>query len=103
MKLIFNRDEDVIVTKLEIDGDTQDFNYLTFINKLIDGEEVDDTVYPTDITNDEKKEIESMIQKINETISIQNEGDEEANTSEVANSGSGVPNDSTTEEDEIPF
>jgi hypothetical protein len=69
MKLIFNREEDVIVTKLEIDGDTQDFNYLTFINKLIDGEELNDTEYPTDITDEEKKEVETMIQKINEAIS----------------------------------
>jgi len=85
MKLIFNREEDVIVTKLEINGDTQNFDYLTFINKLIAGEELDDTEYPTDITTQEESEINGMIQKINEVISGSNGEEVETNTQETSN------------------
>jgi len=76
MKLKFSRHDDAIVTKLEIDGEEEEFNYLTFINKLIDGDTLDEPEYPEDITEQEKSEIVQMIEKINEVILTQGEDDE---------------------------
>ena len=76
MKLKFSRQNDAIVTKLEINGEEEDFNYLTFINKLIDGDTLDEPEYPEDITEQEKSEIAQMIEKINKVILTQGEDDE---------------------------
>ena len=76
MKLKFTRQDDAIITKLEIGGEEEEFNYLRFINKLIDGDIFDESEYPEDITEQEKSEIEQMIEKINEVILAQDEDDE---------------------------
>ena len=68
MELKFIRIDNAIETKLIINGDEQNFEYLMFINKLIDGERIENVIYPNDITEDEKKEIEDMIAKINQIL-----------------------------------
>jgi len=68
MELKFIRIDNAIETKLIINGDEQNFEYLMFINKLIDGERIENVIYPNDITEDEKKEIEDMITKIKQIL-----------------------------------
>ena len=82
MKLKFSRQNDTIVTKLEVEGGEEEFNYLTFINKLIGGDTLDESEYPEDITSQEKNEIEQMIDKINEVILAQDENGEADNVME---------------------
>ena len=76
MKLKFTRETDTIVTQMEADGDVNDFDYLTFIKRLVEGETLDAPEYPEDITELEREEIERMIEKINESLVIQDDNDE---------------------------
>jgi len=74
MKLKFVRTDDTIETKILIsDEEEKDFEYLMFINKLIDGEPLEDTIYPDEVSDDEKKEIDKMIKQINEILITANE------------------------------
>lgn len=75
MELKFIRTDDAIETKLILDGDEQIFDYLLFINKLIDGTKLEEITYPDDVSDDEKKEIDSMVEKINSVI-VENPNDE---------------------------
>lgn len=68
MKIIFNRKEGIVETKLDIDSEEQDFDYLTLINKLLEGVVLEDPQYPEDVSEDEKNEIDEMIAKINEVM-----------------------------------
>ena len=77
MKLIFSRQEDTIVTKLELGGDIEEFDYLIFINKLIGGETLEEAEYPEDITQQEKEEIDGMIDRINEALVSQSVDEQE--------------------------
>ena len=76
MKLKFVRTDDTIETKLVIDDNEQSFDYLLFINKLIDGEQIEDIEHPDDVTEDEKKEINNMVEEINKII-VENTDNEE--------------------------
>jgi hypothetical protein len=76
MKLKFVRTDDTIETKLVTDENEQSFDYLLFINKLIDGEQIEDIEYPNDVTEDEEKEVNVMIEEINNIIN-KNTDDEE--------------------------
>jgi len=69
MKLKFSKQDDAVITQLEINEKVMEFEYLIFINKLIEGETLEESEYPEDITELEKKEIEQMIVRINEVIS----------------------------------
>ena len=77
MKLKFIKVNDVIETKLIINDIEQNFEYLTFINNLIDGNEIEEIIYPDDISNEEKEEIDKMIEQINEVI--KSNGENKAN------------------------
>ena len=76
MKLKFIRVENTIETKLIIDNNEQKFDYLLFINRLINGEQLENIEYPNDITEDEKKEVINMVEKINEVINENTESEE---------------------------
>lgn len=77
MKLKFVRTDDTIETKLIIDDNEQNFDYLSFINKLIDGEQLEDIEYPDDVTEDEEKEVNTMIEKINSIINENTDNEEQ--------------------------
>ena len=69
MKLKFIRESETVDTKIILDnGEEKEFDYLLFINKIIDGEQIDDIIYPDDISDDEKNEIKNMIDSINQII-----------------------------------
>jgi len=76
MKLKFVRTNDTIETKLVIDDNEQIFDYLSFINKLIDGEQLEDVEYPDDVSENEKKEVNDMIEKINDIINEHTDNEE---------------------------
>ena len=68
MKLEFVRTSDIIETKLIINDIEQNFEYLIFINNLIDGNKIEEIIYPNDISNEEKEEIDKMIEQISAVI-----------------------------------
>ncbi len=76
MKLKFVRVKDTIETKLLINDIEKEFDYLVFINRLISGEQLENIVYPADVTENEKNEIDSMVEKINEVIAENNNGEQ---------------------------
>jgi hypothetical protein len=72
MKLKFVRTNDTIETKILINDDEMDFEYLRFINQLIDGEQLEETIYPNNVSDGEKKEIDEMVKQINDIL-VENE------------------------------
>jgi hypothetical protein len=68
MKLVFFKEVDEIKVKLEHDGSDEEFNYIRLIEFLHDNNELEDTEYYDDISEDEKDKINNMINEINTTI-----------------------------------
>jgi hypothetical protein len=65
MKLVFFKEENEIKLKLNHENSDEEFNYVRLIEFLHDGNELEDTEYYQDITEEEKEKINDMIQKIN--------------------------------------
>jgi hypothetical protein len=68
MKLVFFKNDEEIKVKLRVDGGDMDFDYIKMIEYLHSGTVFEETEYPDDITSIEKEKIDSMIDKINESI-----------------------------------
>lgn len=62
MEIKVKRDEDEIVTKLNIDGEEQDFNYVKLINEIAMGNEV--KLVQENIEDDLKEKIDNMYKEI---------------------------------------
>jgi hypothetical protein len=68
MKLVFFKEEDEIKLKLNQNNTNEDFNYVKLIEFLHENNELEETEYCAEISEDEKAKINEMIIKINEKI-----------------------------------
>lgn len=68
MKLVFFKEENEIKLKLNHENSDEEFNYVRLIEFLHNGDELENTEYYEDITEEEKEKIDNMILKINEVV-----------------------------------
>jgi len=65
MKLIICKDQESnILVKVKIERETIEFNYPVFIEKLFDGDKLEETQYSKEITEEEKEKMNAMIEEI---------------------------------------
>lgn len=70
MKLLFERseEEDLNLRIETTEGDIKEFDYIYFIKKLYEGEEIELINFPDDLDEIHKENIKLMIDKINEKL-----------------------------------
>lgn len=70
MKLIFEKEpEENLSVKIETcKGNKINFNYIELIEMLYQGDNIEEIVYPEDIEEQQKENIEQMIEKINDEV-----------------------------------
>lgn len=69
MKLIFSKDDDNNLTIQIATGTVvEDFTYVSMIKELIKNNTFDETEYSENISEKERKTIDSMLNKINDSI-----------------------------------
>ena len=68
MKLVFFKEENEIKLKLNHNNTDENFNYVRLIEFLHENNELEETEYCTEISEEEKTKINEMIIKINEKI-----------------------------------
>ena len=66
MKLVFFKEDSEIKLKLNHENVDEDFNYVKLIEFLHNNNELEETEYYEEISDEEKEKIDDMIQKINE-------------------------------------
>ncbi|MBN1632425.1 MAG: hypothetical protein JW990_21920 [Thermoleophilia bacterium] len=83
MKLIFRKsDEEQISVWQSADGEEKKFSYSEMINTLIRSGELESPETIGDFTEDEKKSISSMVERINAVLNEEAGPDEAADPSE---------------------
>ena len=80
MKLVFFKEDEDIKLKLNNNGTDEEFSYVKLIKFLLVGNELEETEYYDDISDEEKSKIDEMILKINEKVVLYstNRGEESA-------------------------
>ncbi len=80
MKLVFFKENEDIKLKLNNNGTDEEFRYVKLIKFLHVGNELEETEYYDDISDEEKSKIDEMILKINEKVVLYstNRGEESA-------------------------
>jgi len=68
MKLIFKREEKNLSIEIKDGVSTIEFNYVEMIKKILQSEELEETIFEGDISDEEKEKINEMIKKINGAI-----------------------------------
>lgn len=68
MKLVFFKENEDIKLKLNNNGIDEEFSYVKLIKFLHVGNELGETEYYDDISDEEKSKIDEMILKINEKV-----------------------------------
>lgn len=70
MNLIFKKsDQEDLDLKIETsDGTLKDFDYIYLIKSLFNNENINNIQFPDDIEDEQKENMEQMIEKINEII-----------------------------------
>ena len=70
MKLVFFKEDEDIKLKLNNNGTDEEFSYVKLIKFLHVGNELEETEYYDDISDEEKSKIDEMILKINEKVVV---------------------------------
>ena len=70
MKLVFFKEDEDIKLKLNNNGTDEEFSYVKLIKFLHLGNELEETEYYDDISEEEKSKIDEMILKINEKVVV---------------------------------
>lgn len=70
MKLVFFKEDEDIKLKLNNNGTDEEFSYVKLIKFLHEGNELEETEYYDDISDEEKSKIDEMIVKINEKVVV---------------------------------
>lgn len=73
MQLLFKRDEDNLSIEIKDGVATKEFDYVEMIKKLIDSNELEETIFEGEITEEERAKINEMVQRINDAVSMENE------------------------------
>ena len=73
MKLVFFKENEDIKLKLNNNGTDEEFSYVKLIKFLHVGNELEETEYYDDISDEEKSKIDEMILKINEKVDKEKE------------------------------
>lgn len=82
MKLVFRKNDEEQISVFEsVDGEERPFSYTEMINKLIKSREMETPETSGDFTDEEKKSIKSMVERINEVLRDNEELDEGAESS----------------------
>ncbi len=68
MKLVFFKKDEEIKLKFNNNGKDMEFNYVKLIEFLHTNNELEETEYWDDISEDEKNKVNAMIDKINEVV-----------------------------------
>lgn len=74
MQLIFKREEDESISIEIKDGvSTIEFDYVEMIKKLLSDNNLEQTLFEGDISDEEKEKINEMVLKINQAIMVEDE------------------------------
>lgn len=76
MKLVFFKEDEEIKLKLNNNGMDEEFSYIKLIEFLHVGNELEETEYYDEISDEEKSKIDEMIIKINEKVVVNNQAGE---------------------------
>ncbi len=69
MKLVFHRNEsEEIELQLGVGTVTKDFSYVELIQGILNGDTLEESIYDTTITDEEKERIGEMVKAVNDTI-----------------------------------
>ena len=63
MNLMISKSEDDIIVKIKNDEQVIDFDYITFINKLYEGEKIMGVEYSVEIEDWEKSKIDDLVER----------------------------------------
>ena len=65
MKLVFKKEEDDAIVKIEQDDEEKDFNYVELIRFLYENNELENAEFDGEFSSKEKDAINEMIAKLN--------------------------------------
>ncbi len=84
MKLLFEKnDSQTVVVKIDHEGNIQDFDYVTMLQRLLDYGVLDDSELTGDFSETERTSIASMVAKLNDCVPVNNGKLDSADLSDI--------------------